>query len=163
MNYFDFLSFEQSCITVLGVDENSDFVNSLKAFTDNKITINTPDVNFDKLFYVHSEEEIEEYKSKGLLIGIVDVNALEKKICDVVANYDYFCSVNNLFAEELIFPLAIARVIENREKYDILYINGVNSEGKRYLARELAKRLRNGMGIRLINTDSNYVETLVKS
>ncbi|MBR4073653.1 MAG: hypothetical protein IKK24_06895, partial [Clostridia bacterium] len=71
MNYFDFLSFEQSCITVLGVDENSDFVNSLKAFTDNKITINTPDVNFDKLFYVHSEEEIEEYKSKGLLIGIV--------------------------------------------------------------------------------------------
>jgi len=163
MNYFDFLNFTDDCITVLGVDENSDFVNALKEFTENKITINTPDVKFDKLFYVHSEEEIEDYKSKGLLIGVVDVNVLEKKICEVVENTDYFCSVNNLFDDELIYPLAFARVIENREKYDILYINGVNSEGKRYLARELAKRLRNGMGIRLINTDSDYVETLVKS
>ncbi len=158
MNYFDFLELENKNVTVLGTDENSDFVKSLKSVVS-KVT--APDAA-DTKFKVHSEAEIEEYKKNGLVIGIVDINIMEKKISDSVIGVEEFCKINNLFADELIFPLALARVIENREKCDILYINNVDCEGKRYLARELAKRLRNGMAIKLINTDSSYVETLVK-
>jgi len=158
MNYFDFLNIKNKSITVFGADENSDFVKALKGVVS---SVTIPDT-FDGKLHLHTEAKIEEYKKNGLIIGIVDVNIMEKKISDSIIGIEEFCQINNLFADELIFPLALARVIENREKYDILYINNVDGEGKRYIAREIAKRLRNGMLIKLINTDSNYVETLVK-
>ena len=158
MNYFDFLELENKNVIVLGVDENSDFVKELKSVAKN---VATPDT-FDGRFKVHTEQEVEEFHKNGLIIGIIDVNIMEKRICDKVIGIEDFCKINNLFDDELIFPLALARVIESREKYDILYINGIDNEGKRYIAREIAKRLRNGMKIKIINTDTGYVETLVK-
>lgn len=160
MNYFDNLNCEQKKIVVLGVSDSSEFVKELRTrFGDKEITAYD---NGSGKFKVHTDKEIEAYKSDSMLIGVVDVNIAEKKICDVIDGAEDFCKINDLTDDELIFQKAVARVVEEREKYDLLYIDNVNSESKRLFARELAKCCSSKMGIRLINTDSNYVETLVK-
>ena len=175
MNYFDFLSFEKGEITVLGVDAKSDFVKSLADFlktsgsvvvlTDNAeadadYIIRVPDKANDAKFVMHTQEEVDEFRKSRYIIGMVDINILEKKICDKVIGADAFSDFTDLDKEELLYPLAVAKVIEGHEKYDFLYINEVNNEGKRYLARELAKRHKNTC-VRMINTDNPYVERLV--
>ena len=188
MNYFDNLSLKGN-ITVLGAAESSDFVKSLESFAGAECTVKAPDRPIDGHFKVHSQEEIDRYRAESIVFGVVDIDIMEKKVCDAVDGVEDFCRINDLFDDELIYPLTVARVVQNREKYDILYINGVNSESKRFLARELAKCFntalvnsggagnehtaelvrqmeslygKSGMGIRMINTDSDYVETLVK-
>lgn len=160
MNYFDKLSCEQKKITVLGASEGSELVKELRILFGDKEIIAYGGEN--GRLRVHTEEEIAAYKAEGMLIGVVDVNIAEKKICEVIDGAEDFCNINDLTADELIFQRALARVIEEREKYDLLYINNVDSEAKRLFARELAKCCSSKMGIRLINTDSSYVETLVK-
>lgn len=176
MNYFDYLTFEKGLITVLGADISSDFVKTLAEYLKNSgsvvvtdgataadadYVISVPESNSDKRFVMHSEEQLEKYRASCYTIGIVSVNVLEKKIRDVVVGAEKFAEYNGLTTEELVYPLALAKVIEGVEKYDILYIDDVDGEGKRYLARELAKRHKNTKHVRMINTDNNYVERLV--
>ncbi len=162
MNYFDRLEIKHNHITVLGAGEQSDFVQALKAFAGKTRTVSAPDQSNDFRFRVHTEEQIAAYKASGFLIGVVQVDVLEKKICDAVDGANDFCAINNLFEDELIFPKALATVIQQREQYDLLYIDGADSEGKRYLARELAKRFKNDMGIRMIEPANDFTETLVR-
>lgn len=176
MNYFDCLTFEKGTITVLGVDANSDFVNALADYLKSQgsvvvlgdtaqanadYVICVPDEANDAKFVMHTQEQVEEFRKSRYIIGIVDVNILEKKICDKVIGADRFSEFTDLAEDELLFPLAVAKVIEGHENYDFLYINGVNNEGKRYLARELAKRHKKTC-VRMINTDNPYVERLVE-
>ena len=163
MNYFDHLEINQRLITVLGVNEQSDFALALKDFVGKPKTVFVPDDLTDYHFKVHTPEQIEEFKAAGFLIGVVSIDVLEKKICDIVDGANDFCIINNLFEQELIYSSALARVIQEREQYDLLYIDGVDSEAKRFLARELAKCIKNGMGIRMIEPNDDFTEILVRS
>ena len=163
MNLFDGVIFEKQNITVLGVEKNSAFLADLSEYINkngNSKNINAPDIMDGNCFYVHSKEEADSYKSNSFVIGIVNVDVFEKRICDVVKNYERLCEIANIASDELAYPFVIAKTIIQRENYDLLYIDGVNSVSKRFLARELAKNIRNGMGIRIINTDNCDVEIL---
>lgn len=163
MNLFDELIFKNKNITVCGANENSEFVLNLKKhFEKSDNIVFAPDTMENKFFAVHSKEEISHYKGKGFVIGIVNIEVFEKPICDVVKNYNDLCDIVNVESCELVYPFAVAKTIIEREKYDLLYIDGVNTVSKRFLAREFAKLIRNGMGIRIINTDSNYTEILCR-
>lgn len=177
MNYFDCLTFEKGVITVLGVDADSDFVKSLSGYlksagsvvvttediaSDNDYIIYVPDKFSGGCFVMHTDLQVEQFCKSRCIIGVVSVNVLEKKIGDVVVGAEKFAEYNDLTTEELIFPLALAKVIQGHEKYDFLYIDDVDNESKRYLARELAKRHKNGTCVRMINTDHPYVERLVE-
>lgn len=163
MNLFDGVIFEKQNITVLGIEKNSAFLADLSEYINkncNGVNINAPDIMDGKCFYVHSKDEADSYKSNSFVIGIVNVDVFEKRICDVVKNYERLCEIANIASDELAYPFVIAKTIIQRENYDLLYIDGVNSVSKRFLARELAKNIRNGMGIRIINTDNCDVEIL---
>ena len=177
MDYFYDIEFQKGVITVLGADEKTDFVSSLKkhlenigtvSLTDDKSAKNketdfliiAPDKNVNKRFKIHSEADIEEFKAKGMIIGVVSVEALLKDVKDAVIGAEVFCEINNMEDKDLVYPLSLARVISNREKYDMLYIDDVSNMGRRYTAREINRRIKYGAGVRMVNTDSDYVEVL---
>lgn len=177
MNYFDGIKFEKGVITVLGVSDTSDFVKALCDYirpsgsvavtkeeipSDADYVIWTPDNISDGRFVMHTKRQIERFCKSKCIIGVVSVNVMEKKIADAVVGAESFAEYTDLTAEELLFPFALAKVTEMYEKYNFLYINDVNSESKRYLARDLAKRHKNGACIRMINTDYPYVERLTE-
>ena len=87
---------------------------------------------------------------------------IEKEIAQVVDRAEAFAEVSKLYVTELMFPRALARGISENEKYDLLYIDDVYGEGKRYFARDITRYITYGAGVRMLNTDSDYVEELVK-
>ncbi|MBR7132250.1 MAG: hypothetical protein IKD04_01815 [Clostridia bacterium] len=178
MNYFNGLDFKRDTITVLGAEKNSDFVTALLRYLETKGSVTltddkavtdkttdylviAPDEDAGKRFRVHSEAEISSYKEKGAVIGVISVEALLKDIENSVIGAEDFCAINDMSPKDLVYPLALARVITNREKYDMLYIDDVSSAGKRYTAREINRRITYGAGVRIINTDTDYVEALL--
>ncbi|MBR7132252.1 MAG: hypothetical protein IKD04_01825 [Clostridia bacterium] len=179
MDCFCGLSFEKGIITVLGAEKSSTFVvaltDYLKAYgtvsvaqriSDAEATTDymvfAPDNNDGKYFVAHSEKEAEAFKEAKCVIGVINIAVMEKKISEAVKGYQYLCDIADVDCDELVYPYAIAKTVSEREKYNLLYIDGVNSESKRFLARELAKLLRYGVGIRLINTDNGDIEILCK-
>lgn len=179
MNYFDNINFEKGVITVLGVAADSPFVTALSEHlnkngtvmvTDKRETkaradyiIIAPDTPNKNQYIFHSEEDMKFYSSKGLVIGYLSVNLIEKEIKSVVVGAEDFCSYSNLYTDELMFPRALARAISEREKYDLIYIDDVCGEGKRYFARDINRYITYGAGVRMINTDSCFVEELQKA
>ena len=178
MNYFENLIFEKGIITVLGTDIDSDFVINLSRFlsysgsvevsecfrkeqsTDYLVVV--PDKNADRWFVMHSEEETERFRASDYVLGIISVDILEKSIEEAVLGAKDFAVYTDKNLSDRIHPSILADVIELHEKYDYLYINKVANEGQRYHARELARRHRRGTGVRMINTDNNYVEVLIR-
>jgi len=164
MNYFDGITFEKNNITVLGAQSDSCFVTALKDYFKEKKDTNiyAPDDKVDKYFIVHTQEEINRYLSDSYIIGVINIEVFEKRIADAVQGYEQLCEIADLSPEELVFPYAVAKAVLQREKYDLLFIDDVNSASKRFLARELAKNIRNGIGIRIINTDNGDIEILCR-
>ncbi len=178
MNYFENVTFKKGVITVLGTNAESDFVKALETYlknsgtvevtTDKDCTVNAdyvilaPDAPKGKEFIFHTQEEISLYKSKGFVIGYISVDLIEKEIAQVVDRAEAFARVSKLYVTELMFPRALARGISENEKYDLLYIDDVYGEGKRYFARDITRYITYGAGVRMLNTDSDYVEELVK-
>ena len=177
MDYFYELDFPKGVITVLGADKTSDFVLSLAEHlktkgtvlvTDKKAeisektdyTVLAPDEKCGKKFIVHSEADIAAYREKGKVIGVVSIEALLKDVKDSVIGAEYFCVLSDITENDLVYPLAIAKVITNREKYDMLYIDDISNEGRRYTAREISRRITYGAGVRIINTDTCFTEVL---
>lgn len=177
MNYFYDIEFKKQTITVLGADVGSDFVSALKenleakgtvaVFDDKNATsdadylIIAPDKNVDKKFIVHTENDISSFKEKGIIIGVVSVEALLKDIAESVIGVEDFCDITNMAEGDLVYPLALAKVITAREKFDWLFIDDVSNPDRRFTAREINRRIKYGAGVRIINTDSNYVEQLL--
>lgn len=177
MNYFDYLSFEKGVIVVLGATEESDFVKSFLEFLSlsgsvavtgelqtEKVTdylVIVPDKCADKCFVMHSKTEVEQFRHSDYIIGIVQADILEMKIADAVIGAEDFAKYNDVNMQDLICPPVLSKVIKEHEKYDYLYIDGVSNEGKRYHARELARFHKNGTCVRMINTDTSYVESLI--
>ena len=179
MNYFENITFQKGVITVLGIKIESEFVTALKNYLEKSgtVTLTTdknctsdmadyvvlaPDAPKDKEFIFHSKEDIELYSSKGFIIGYISVDLIEKEIAQVVNGAEAFAEVSKLYVTELMFPRALARGISENEKYDLLYIDDVYGEGKRYFARDITRYITYGAGVRMLNTDSDYVEELVK-
>ena len=176
MNYFCGLEFEKGTITVLGAERKSDFTQELADYLKGSGTvsfigdknlntdyiINAPDDMNDKKFIVHSEKEISALEDSKHIIGVINIDVMEQKIADAIEGYEHLCEIANIESDELAYPYPISKAILNREKYSLMFIDGVNSASKRFLARELAKLIRNGTGIRLINTDSGSIEILCK-
>ena len=178
MKYFENITFEKGIITVLGTKADSVFVSALADYLKNSGTVEVttdkdcksyadyvilaPDAPKGKEFIFHSEEEIGIYKSKGFVIGYISVDLIEKEIAQVVDRAEAFAEVSKLYVTELMFPRALARAISENEKYDLLYIDDVYGEGKRYFARDITRYITYGAGVRMLNTDSDYVEELVK-
>lgn len=178
MDYFYNIEFKKGVITVLGAEKDSTFVSALVkelesrgsvCLTDNKSEIKAkadysvlaPDKNVNKRFIVHNENDIEYYKEKGTVVGLISIEAVLKDISDSVVGAEDFCLLTNMAAGDLVYPLALAKVIENREKYDILYIDDISDINRRFTAREINRRIKYGAGVRIINTDTNYVEELL--
>lgn len=176
MNYFDNMTFEKGEITVVGVNKDADIVKSLEKFLsasgsvavcENEYdgnadyVLRVPDTDADKRFILHDESARERNRKSGCLIGVLSITVLEKRIGDVVVGAEEFAQHTDLTVDELVYPRAIARVCEELEQFDILYIDDVSNEGRRYLARETAKRHKKTR-IRMINTDEPYVERLVE-
>lgn len=178
MNYFDYLSFDKGVIVVLGTTRESDFIKSLLEFltlsgnvevteelgtermTDYLVVV--PDKYVDKRFVMHSRTEVEQFQKADYIIGIVQVDILEMKIADAVISAEDFATYNDVNMQDLICPPVLSKVIKEHEKYDYLYIDGVSDEGKRYHARELARFHKSGTCVRMINTDTAYVESLIR-
>lgn len=179
MNYFDYLAFEKGVIVVLGATEESDFVKALSDFlslsgsvavtgawenerkTDYLVVV--PDKCADKRFVMHSRTEVEQFQKADSIIGIVQADILEMKIADAVIGAEDFAKYSDVNLQDLICPPVLSKVIKEHEKYDYLYIDGVSNEGKRYHARELARFCKKGICVRMINTDTSYVESLIAS
>ena len=177
MDYFYDIEFKKGVITVLGAEKESSFVSALKErlevtgsayVTDDKdATVNTdyliiaPDKNVNKRFIVHTENDISDYKEKGMLIGVVSVEALLKEVDCSVIGTDDFCDITDMAKGDLVYPLALAKVINAREKFDWLYIDDISNPDRRFTAREINRRIKCGAGVRIINTDTNYVEQLL--
>lgn len=164
MNLFDGISFEKENIIVLGAEEDSVFVTDLKEYLKDKKDINifAPDITDGKFFVVHSDEEINCYQNEGFIIGVINIDVCEKRIANVIKGYENLCEIADISPDELVFPYAVAKTVMQREKYNLLFIDGVNSSSKRFLAREIAKNIRNGIGIRIINTDNDDIEILCR-
>ena len=178
MNYFENITFQKGVITVLGIKAESEFVTALKNYLKNSGTVAVttdkdcksdadyvilaPDAPKGKEFIFHNKEDIGLYKSKGFVIGYISVDLIEKEISTVVDGAEAFADVSKLYVTELMFPRALARGISENEKYDLLYIDDVYGEGKRYFARDITRYITYGAGVRMLNTDSDYVEELVK-
>lgn len=179
MKYFENITFQKGVITVLGIAAESVFVSALAdylkksgtvAVTNDKnckadsadYVILAPDKPKGKEFIFHSSEEIVLYKSKGFVIGYISVDLIEKEISAVVDGAEAFADLSKLYVTELMFPRALARAISENEKYNLLYIDDVYGEGKRYFARDITRYITYGAGVRMLNTDSDYVEELVK-
>lgn len=179
MNYFENITFQKGVITVLGIKAESEFVTALKNYlkksgtvmvtTDKScigdmadFVILAPDTPKGKEFIFHNKEDIGLYKSKGFVIGYISVDLIEKEISTVVDGAEAFAEISKLYVTELMFPRALARGISENEKYDLLYIDDVYGEGKRYFARDITRYITYGAGVRMLNTDSDYVEELVK-
>ena len=114
MNLFDGIIFEKQNITVLGIEKNSAFLADLSEYINkngNSVNINAPDIMDGNCFYVHSKEEADSYKSNSFVIGIVNVDVFEKRICDVVKNYERLCEIANIASDELAYPFVIAKAI----------------------------------------------------
>ncbi len=177
MDYFYNIEFKKGIITVLGAEIDSGFVSALVKHLESKGTvcvtdkkeenqktdylIIAPDKNVNKRFIVHNESDIAFYKEKGRIIGLISIEAVLKDIADSVVGVEDFCAITNMAAGDLVYPLALAKVIENREKYDMLYIDDISNMDRRYTAREINRRIKYGAGVRIINTDTNYVEELL--
>lgn len=177
MDYFYNIEFKNGIIAVFGSEIDGKFVNALKAHlevlgtvavTDDKCAnldadylIIAPDKNIDKKFIVHTEEDISAFKDKGMIIGVVSVEALLKEVEESVVGADDFCTITNMSNGDLVYPLALAKVITAREKYDWLYIDDISDSNRRFTAREINRHIKYGAGVRIINTDSNYVEQLL--
>ena len=178
MNYFDYLSFDKGVIVVLGTTGESDFVKSLLEFLSlsgsvavtgelgtEKVTdylVIVPDKCVDKRFVMHSKTEVEQFRRSDYIIGIVQADILEMKITDAIIGAEDFATYNDVNMQDLICPPVLSKVIKEHEKYDYLYIDGVSDEGKRYHARELARFHKSGTCVRMINTDTSYVESLIR-
>ncbi len=179
MNYFENITFPKGVITVLGTKADSVFVTALadelkksgtvQVTTDKGCTadaadyvILAPDCPKGKEFIFHRAEDIENYLAKGFVIGYLSVDLIEKEISTVVDGAEDFAALSKLYVTELMFPRALARAITENEKYNLLYIDDVYGEGKRYFARDITRYVTYGAGVRMLNTDSNYVEELVK-
>ncbi len=164
MKYFNGLTLKKGNITVLGAEKDSVFVTDLEDYLKDKKDINifAPDTTDGKFFVVHSEEEINRYQNDGYIIGVINIDVCEKRIADAIKGYEHLCEIADISPDELVFPYAVAKTILQREKYNLLFIDGVNSVSKRFLARELAKNIRNGMSIRIINTDNGDIEILCR-
>lgn len=176
MDCFYGVEFQKGIITVLGAEKNSDFTQRLADYlkksgsvsfedeknSDTDYIINAPDTMNGKGFIVHSEEEICALEKSSHIIGVVNIDIMEKKIADVVEGYEHICQIANIDCDELTYTSPVAKAILERERYSLLFIDGVNSGSKRFIARELGKILKNGIGIRLINTDSGDIEILCK-
>lgn len=160
MDYFKNLTFEKGSITVFGASSDSKFVSELRKYLNNANEVITPDN--DGIFTMHSSEKIAEVKSSGYLVGVVSINVMEKKICEAVAGSEIFCKINDTEDDELVYCGSLARAVDENEKYDIMFIDDVDSDAKRYLAREVAKCIKSDMSVRMIDTDSNFTEILVK-
>lgn len=179
MNYFDNLVFQKGVITVLGAAVDSPFVLALCEYlkqsgsvelTNDRVfkgaadyTVLAPDNPQKNKYIFHSEEDMSFYSSKGKVIGYLSVNLIEKEIKSVVVGAEDFCSFSNLYTDELMYPRALGRAISEREKYDLIYIDDVCGEGKRYFARDINRYITYGAGVRMINTDSCFVEELQKA
>ena len=179
MDYFNGLAFNKGVITVLGADKNSVIVSALVKHLEKSGTVavsqnpdnlnkNTdfvilaPDDTDGKFFITHSKEEINEFEKSDSIIGVVDISVMEKRIADVVKGYEHLCEIADISCNETAYPYVIAKAVAEREKYTLLFIDNIDSADKRFLARELAKHLRYGVGIRLINTDNGDIEILCK-
>ena len=177
MDYFYDIEFKKGVVTVFGVEKDSEFILSLKnhletlgtvavsgdinATLDTDYLIIAPDENKNKKFIVHTEEVIARSKERGITFGVVSVEAQLKDIEDSVIGADDFCAIANMAKGDLVYPLAIAKVIKEREKYDMLYIDDISKPYRRFTAREISRRITYGAGVRIINTDSDYVEQLL--
>lgn len=166
MKLFDGLSFEKKKITVLSAEKDSAFVTALGEYLKEngreECEISAPDTLDGKYFIVHSDSEADLYKKDSFIIGVINIDAMERRISDVVKGYEHLCYFADVSPDELVFPFILAKAVTEREKYDLLFIDGVNTVSKRFLARELAKNIRNGIGIRIINTDSGDTEILCR-
>ena len=176
MDYFFDIEFKKGIITVLGADKNSEFVSALEEYLKKSGTVSlsddksaslstdyliiAPDKVADKKFIVHTTDDVCMFKAKGSVIGVVSVEALLKNIEDSVIGSEDFCAITNMAKEDLVYPLALAKVIENREKYDLFYIDDITNPDRRFTAREISRRIKYGAGVRIVNRDSNYVEQL---
>lgn len=179
MNYFEDLFFEKGVITVLGTDKDSDFVRCLFRYLSRygsvEITesvetqkpadylLAVPDKHTKGRFVMHSREEIQQLQKSDYVIGLLSVENLEKSIGEAVLGAEDFATYVGKQMCDRMCPHLLANVIELYEKYDWLYIDGVSDEGKRYHARELARRHCRGTGVRIINTDNRYVEVLINA
>jgi len=177
MDYFYDIEFKKGVITVLGAEKESSFVSALKeklegmgstCVTDDKDAIvNTdyliiaPDKNVNKKFIVHTENDIATFKKKGIIIGVVSIEALLKDISCSVVGTDDFCDITDMEKGDLVYPLALAKVIKERERFDWLYIDDISNSDRRFTARETNRHIKYGAGVRIINTDTNYVEQLL--
>lgn len=177
MDYFYNIEFKKGIITVLGAEIDSVFVSALVNYLEKKGTVCVtdkkeehpktdylviaPDKNVNKRFIVHNENDIAFYKEKGNVIGLVSIEAVLKDVCDSVVGAEDFCAITNMSSSDLVYPVALAKVIENREKYDMLFIDDISNMDRRFTAREINRRIKYGAGVRIINTDTNYVEELL--
>jgi len=177
MDYFYNIEFKKGVITVLGAEIDSAFVSALSEHLESKGTvcvtdkgeedlktdylIIAPDKDVNKKFIVHNENDIALYKQRGAVIGFLSIEVLLKDIADSVVGAKDFCAITDIASSDLVYPLALAKVIENREKYDMLYIDDISNMDRRFTAREINRRIKYGAGVRIINTDTNYVEELL--
>ena len=95
------------------------------------------------------------------IYGLVSVEALLKEVDCSVIGTDDFCDITDMAIGDLVYPLALAMVINAREKFDWLYIDDISNPDRRFTAREINRRIKCGAGVRIINTDTNYVEQLL--
>lgn len=151
MKILDCFNIQKGKIAVLGAKEDSPFVKLLIgelkekgscAFISDLSEEGSADYNLyladqknEKLLAIHSD--IPEDIAK---IGVVDVNIFEKKVSDMVENIEDFCLVADTNENQLIYLGMLSKAIKQSEKYDFMFIDGVDSVDKKYLARELAKQ-----------------------
>ena len=151
MKILDCFNIPKGKIAILGVKDDSSFVNLLldelkeKGTTALIYDIKEPARADYTLFIADQKNEKplslhNELPEDMVKIGVVDVNIFEKKVSDMVENIEDFCLVADTNENQLIYLGMLSKAIKQSEKYDFMFIDGVDSVDKKYLARELAKQ-----------------------
>lgn len=158
MKYFDVLSTEKEKVALFNISADNPFSKEISAYFAKKEIV-CPD-NTD-MFTVHLENDLTAFDDH-YKIGFMDIKVLESKICDTVKNSKEFERVTTVYDYELAYPACVGKVI-TRENYDVLYITGVKTVSDRYLARETVKCIKETPAVYLLDTDTDYFETLRKA
>ncbi len=158
MKYFDVLSTEKEKVALFNISADNPFSKEISAYFAKKEIV-CPD-NTD-MFTVHLENDLTAFDDH-YKIGFMDIKVLESKICDTVKNSKEFERVTTVYDYELAYPACVGKVI-TRENYDVLYITGVKTVSDRYLARETVKCIKEAPAVYLLDTDTDYFETLRKA
>ena len=130
MKILDCFNIQKGKIAVLGAKEDSPFVKLLVGELKEKgscafISDLSEEGSADYNLYLADQ------KNEKLLAIHSDIP---------VENIEDFCLVADTNENQLIYLGMLSKAIKQSEKYDFMFIDGVDSVDKKYLARELAKQ-----------------------